>query len=669
MENWEYSLKVIFLAAIIGTGMLGCIEPPIVNPDLPDVPAGDMGQLKRFANYGEMTAAFEEAGGGDMYRGGEWDILNAIMPAMAESTGADSGMQKSASAPGAGRSYSETNVQVQGVDEADIVKTDGRYIYNLSGESLVITDAYPIIGSKIVSETELKDVWPQEMFVRGDKLLIFGQKNVRYDYYSMPMMDMPYYGGSRMVVQLYDVSDRAAPKLEKEIEFEGSYVTSRLIGGDAYFVVNSSPYYGYMYAEKGEGEEENIIPRMYVDGVESRVATPNEIGYVPPMPCRSFVTIVSLNLESMKMNKDTIAGSADNVYASEGNIYLGSTVWRSWEPRPLLDEMVGGRDYSEKTVINKFSLDAGKIKFEGQGRVPGHVLNQFSMDEFNGNFRIAVTAGQLSRSGSETTNNLYVLDGKMEIIGKLEDLAPGESIYSARFMGERAYLVTFKKVDPLFVIDVSNPKEPKVLGKLKIPGYSDYLHPMDATHLIGVGKDTMESTYGDFAWYQGMKIAVFDVSDVENPKEMHKIIVGDRGTDSYALNDHKAFLYDAEKELLVLPIMLAEISEAEKAKQQASGRDSPAYGEQVFQGAFVWKLTLENGFEEKGRITHVSKEEEMKRGYYYGSDSQVKRALYIEDVLYTLSDKMLKASDLDTLKDLRDFVFTKTETTNYDYYE
>ena len=244
----------------------------------------------------------------------------------------------------------------------------------------------------------------------------------------------------------------------------------------------------------------------------------------------------------------------------------------------------------------------------------------------------------------------------MNTIGKLEDLAPGEKIYSARFMGKKAYMVTFKKVDPLFVIDVSEPTNPRVLGKLKIPGYSDYLHPIDETHIIGVGKETIESSYGEFAWYQGMKMAIFDVTDVENPKEMHKIVIGDRGTDSYALDDHKAFLYDKDKELLVLPITLAEIPEEQK-KPLGEESISPTYGEPVFQGAFVYRLTLENGFEERGRITHISDEEELKRGYYYGDEYSVKRALYIGNVLYTLSDKMLKANDLQSLEDLKEFEF------------
>jgi len=231
-------------------------------------------------------------------------------------------------------------------------------------------------------------------------------------------------------------------------------------------------------------------------------------------------------------------------------------------------------------------------------------------------------------------------------------------------MGDKGYIVTFKKTDPLFVLDLSDPTNPTILGKLKIPGYSDYLHPIDENHLIGLGKDTVESTYGDFAWYQGIKMAIFDVSDVNNPIELHKIIIGDRGTDSYALHDHKAFLYDKEKELLVIPVTLAEISDEQKQETESEFMRSPSYGEYTFQGAMVYNVSLENGFSERGRITHVTKEDELKRGYYYGDQYSVKRAFYISDNLYTFSASMLKASNLNSLNEISNVLFP----VEYDYY-
>ncbi len=211
--------------------------------------------------------------------------------------------------------------------------------------------------------------------------------------------------------------------------------------------------------------------------------------------------------------------------------------------------------YSE-TGIHKIRLDNGYIEGVADGSVPGWVLNQFSMDESDGYFRIATTTGH-AWGVSTSKNNVYVLDEDLKVVGELEDLAPGEQIYSARFMGNRLYLVTFKKVDPLFVIDLADPTAPRVLGKLKIPGYSNYLHPYDEKHVIGLGKEAVDSEGGSFAWYQGVKLSLFDVSDVSNPREVAKLEIGDRGTDSPALYDHKAFLFSRERNLLVIPILEA----------------------------------------------------------------------------------------------------------------
>jgi uncharacterized secreted protein with C-terminal beta-propeller domain len=638
----SFLLTVAVVAIVAAVLLIYSYEVPTDGNGTPPI---TFKELPRFESYQALKTACDEGGG--RYGGILEDVVMGI------ATGIP--MAKSAQEAGVSTDFSTTNIQVEGVDEGDIMKTDGKYIYNFSKNRLIITKAYPIEGSEIVYNEEFQDLYPTEMFVSGDKLLLFGNFYESYNETGI-REEMPYYwGGGSVVARLYDISDRTDPELEKELQFEGSYLTSRLIGEHAYFVVNSWPHWNC-----DTNQEDCIIPLMSEDGVETRVARAEEIGYLPPMPAQNFVTIASINLENGKTKKETIAGNAQNVFASKDSIYLAASVWLP--PETLIpDETPVVKDIerivigdTEKTVINKFGLVEGKIGYVGQGQVPGHVLNQFSMDEFEGNFRIATTSGQLSRFGSQTSNNLYVLDEEMEVIGKLEDLAPGESIYSARFMGKKAYMVTFKKVDPLFVIDVSDPTNPTVLGKLKIPGYSDYLHPIDETHIIGLGKETIEAAKG--AWYQGLKMAIFDVSDVENPIEMHKIVIGDRGTESYALHDHKAFLYDKGKELLVIPIMLAEIPEEEK-KPLGEDQQWPSYGEHTFQGAFVFRTTLENGFEEKGRITHVTAEDELKRGYYYGSDYSVKRALYIGNVLYTLSDRMLKANDLENLEELKQFSF------------
>jgi uncharacterized secreted protein with C-terminal beta-propeller domain len=201
--------------------------------------------------------------------------------------------------------------------------------------------------------------------------------------------------------------------------------------------------------------------------------------------------------------------------------------------------------------------------------------------------------------------------------------------------------VTFRRVDPLFVIDLSSPTSPKVLGKLKIPGYSDYLHPYDETHVIGIGKEVTESE-GGMALMQGVKLGLFDVSDPENPKEIAKYEIGSRGTDSDALHDHKAFLFDKDKNLLVIPILLVEGNPFEPF----------VYRPYTWQGAYVFSTSLDSGFTLKGKITHAPSNTTESYYYYYGPYS-VKRSLYIDGVLYTISEKTIKMNSLDTLNEIK----------------
>jgi uncharacterized secreted protein with C-terminal beta-propeller domain len=364
--------------------------------------------------------------------------------------------------------------------------------------------------------------------------------------------------------------------------------------------------------------------------------------------------VISINIYDDEVNqKSFLLGSSQSMYVSKNNIFLAYTKYNYVYPIPLIGGSGDGN--IESTILHKISINDGDISYVAQGEVPGRVLNQFSMDEHDGFFRVATTVGNVWDQDVKSSNNVYILDKDLNRISEIEDIAPGEQIYSARFLGGKAYLVTFKKIDPFFTLDLSDPYNPKILGKLKIPGYSDYLHPYDENHIIGIGKDTVEALDSlkesrnlDFAWYQGLKIALFDVSDFKNPKEVAKIIIGDRGTDSPALYDHKAFLFDREKELLVIPVNLFEISD--EIKEQYDEDTGSLYGEFTFQGAFVYRLSLENGFEFKGRITHLDDEDILKSGYYgYWGSSSISRSLYIDDVLYTISNNMIKMNNLETL--------------------
>jgi inhibitor of cysteine peptidase len=225
------------------------------------------------------------------------------------------------------------------------------------------------------------------------------------------------------------------------------------------------------------------------------------------------------------------------------------------------------------------------------------------------------------------------------------------------FMGNKCYLVTFVRTDPLFVIDLSVPTNPKVLVELKIPGYSDYLHPYDETHLIGVGKEAVEEAGQDFAWYQGIKLSLFDVSDVNHPVQLANFTIGDRGSDSPVLSDPKAFLFNKDKNLLVIPVSLALVDDAtlQQIKQYGQSAAS-AYGQTVWQGAYVFTLSVNGGFTLKGNVTHIDNSMLNSQGIladpnnYWNTQNQwITRNLYIGNTLYTISNGEVKLNSLTDL--------------------
>jgi uncharacterized secreted protein with C-terminal beta-propeller domain len=296
---------------------------------------------------------------------------------------------------------------------------------------------------------------------------------------------------------------------------------------------------------------------------------------------------------------------------------------------------------NSKTIIHKIAIDNGEIEYQTKGEVDGRLLNQFSLDEYEGNLRVATTVSYwLNKVGNKQYNNVYVLGKDMAVIGSLEGLAENESIYSSRFMGEKLYLVTFRQIDPFFVIDLSNPKNPEVLGYLKIPGYSSYLHPIGDNLIIGVGKDVGENEWGGTS-AKGIKISLFDVSNFDNPVEIQKYGIGLAGSDSPILHDHRAFLYSDTKNIMVIPV--TEIVDKEKTGPYD-------YTTTVWNGAYVFKFS-DGGFSVVGKVKHSSSETK----YYYWFDStSVTRSLYLDDVLYTISGKYVKANDLnDNLADLK----------------
>ena len=574
--------------------------------------------------------------------------------------------------------YSQTNIQVGGVDEADIVKTDGEYIYIVSGGNVTIVKAYPPEEAKVVSRISL-DGSIMGIFINRDKLALFHNDYTPYVFYDgvrgiesvsvepAPVNDAvvddePGVPGSTnssdpeapvpsppdepnqliqtivwepptTSVKIYDVSNKENPLLTRDFSIDGDYFNSRMIGDYVYVVATMYSFYT---------ETDVALPRIHIEN-ETEVIPAKDIYYYNFTDTSyTFTTIVALNLndDAQTPTHETIVlGGTSALFVSPNNIYLTFPDY----PRQENDIM--------ETTIQRIKIDKQSITFAATGEVPGHILNQFSMGEYNGYFRIATTTNNFNwgRFAEESTskNNVYVLDMNLNVLGKLEDLAPGEHIYSVRFMGDRCYMVTFRNIDPLFVIDLSDPTAPAVLGELKVTGYSGYLHIYDENHLIGIGKETIYDEKEDFAWYQGVKISLFDVSDVTNPIEVAKYEIGDRGTDSPILYDHKSLLFDREKNLLVIPVLVAEIDE-----NKFVGYDiDRAYGEPVWQGAYIFDISPD-GIELRGKITHMDDDDLLNDGFYYYSGYTVQRTLFIENVLYTISSVKVKMNNLETLVEL-----------------
>ena len=589
------------------------------------------GNMKRFSDVDELKSFLENRQGNGYWRGHVLFSSDAVAltPSQAATNAAMAAAEaKNAANPlsflgllgaGSGRDYSGTNVQVAGVDEADVVKTDGDYVYIVKGTTVIIVQAYPAEEARVVHKIKMGQPVTQ-IYVSGDKLVVFSYLTQDTFYEDIVREVQPEKDKTRVTV--YDISDRTSPVEERNIVIDGYYYNSRLIGEYLYFIITNNAWLN----------DDIVVLPVIRDGKEWCSIQAEDIWY--PNATRgwlSYYTITSVNIQDpeAQMSAETfLLDGGNTLYVSLDNMYI---VGHSW--------------YGEDSEITKIDISGGAITFRGNGTVPGYVLNQFSMDEHDGYFRVATTSRNW-RSGAQG-NNVYVLDENMETVGRLENLAPGEEIYSARFMGDRCYLVTFKKVDPLFTIDLSDPENPKVLGKLKIPGYSDYLHPYDENTLIGVGKETEEAKEGDFAWYQGVKISLFDVSDVENPRELAKMEIGDRGTDSPALHDHHAFLFSKARNLLVIPVLEAQIDEDDFSGPVPGN----FYGEYVYQGAYVFSISRD-GIELRGRVTHIDDDSLLRSGFWFDSEYSVERSLYIEENLYTISKGMLKINDLETLDEV-----------------
>ena len=655
-----YGVAALLLATILVSLIYQFGYLPRTSPTQPSPTSSAM---SAFSSYEELTEFLQNKTQPQStypsYEASVPPLMPSVTPfALASpSLSANSGLYKQGETTGTPQ-YSTTNIQVAGVDEADTVKTDGEYIYLVTGNNVSILKAYPADQAQLVSTIAISDMTPVGIFVNGDRLAVLGTQSIM----SQQLINGTniYFTNTTTTAQIYDISNRTNPKLLTTFTTSGTYFNSRMIGDFVYLIASEPALYADQPASNVTIDTVNI-PKLGMNGNTTEVL-PSEIYYSNTTDNYFvFTTIVALNIQNTEETpsyKTLTLGGTSTIYVSPNNIYVTF---------PEQDH----------TLIYRVHIENSTINPEAEGEVPGSVLNQYSMDEHNDYFRIATTnttwttstinltgtpivSGQfinatgiwsgtnvtgpfviVVRTGFATEHNVYVLDQNLTILGRLENLAPNENLHSARFVGDRCYLVTFQKTDPLFVINLTDPTEPAVLGELRIPGFSDYLYPYDENHLIGVGKETVEAEQGYFAWYQGIKVALFDVSNVSNPIQMANYTIGDRGSDSPVLSDPKAFLFDKSKNLLVIPVLVAKVDQS----QYPSGEIPPsAYGQPVWQGDYVFNLTLSEGFVFRGGITHIEDGTSIWNSNYY-----VQRSLYIENVLYTVSNVKVKLNSLDDL--------------------
>lgn len=417
-------------------------------------------------------------------------------------------------------SYSKTNTRTENVDEGDIVKTDGRYLYVVKeeGNGIGIVDTE---GNKLEQITEITlegEFCISEIYVENSYLIILG--TVSEEIY--PAGDAIYRTEYEYAVEsvcdtksiVYDISDKRQPKEIGECLQSGGYSTSRLNNG-----------YLYVFSQYSVNNPEEERKEQYIPCVNEELLSLDKICMPDTESARNYTVITAIDIQNPSETTDSIGILSDQglCYASAENIYLYETIW----------EEDGGRT----TEIRKFSYGEGKLTGVAKTRVNGYLNDSFSIDEYNGYLRLVTTV--------DRTNAVYVLDEKLEETGKIENLAKDERIYSARFMGDIGYFVTYRETDPLFSVDLSDPANPKIIGELKIPGFSEYLHPYGDGLLLGIGMEDDGNDEKD----RRVKLSMFDISDPSNVKEIDKIVLKDSYY-STAFEDYKSVLADAEKNLI-----------------------------------------------------------------------------------------------------------------------
>lgn len=563
------------------------------------------------------------------------------------------------------KEYSTTNNQVVGVDEADFLKNDARYFYVVADGHLQIIEAFPADKAAVLARLPI-DGTPTKLFVEAGRAVVFSRKGSSSGSACTYGYDCELGGEpGPTLVTFVDLADLRAPKVTRTLELSGGLLGARRIGGQVFASVSfgaQRPRAYSTYTSKAPAcADESNLPQIYAayEGLrEQNTRLIEETVFDTLVPkafdratgaslwsdCSGFyagpgddgtqlTSVFSFDVSGEgALETAVVVGRPGAVYANGRSLYVASRIKTS---KP------------EESAVHRFAIDGAKVAYAGSARIPGHVLNQFSMDEHDGHLRIATSVGRVP--DKDVHSAVTVLDATGDGLvqtGQVTGIAPTEDIRSVRFVGPRGYLVTFKKTDPLFTLDLSDAAAPRVTGELKIPGFSTYLHPVGADHLLAIGFEADDR--GSFAYFQGLQLQIFDVREPTQPTLKHKTVIGTRGSASAAATDHLAFNYLASRELLALPMAICE----------GTGTGS-SYGRLTFEGLLVFKASLETGFEKLGGVAHAppeTPEQYAARPYggrcsnwWTSSSSHVKRSVFMDDTVYSVATKAIHAQQLGAL--------------------
>lgn len=615
----------------------------------------------------------------------EWDDRYADGVTYADAS-ADYGGGEAGTTPEGPGEYSETNNQVPGVDEADFLKTDGQYIYILANGRLRILDSWPPEEARVVS-THPVEGEPLSLFYWQDRVVAYSALGDAdpYGYYGRGRCtygyDCDFTGDGRDAkITVFDVTDRAHPQVVREMRFSGSYINSRRIESAVFTVLHipvlgmpSLPAWPALVPRCPDGWSRCAVERAFHELREANraairaadlgrwVASVTDTVYEASGPrsttdllvdCRkvyasdladgdSLLAVVAFDSTALEPAAVTsVLGRPGATYATQDALYIASR-HSTGDGGVYFSE---ADDYGDVTTVHKFALDpeTPTVSYLATGVAEGRILNQFSMDEYDGRLRIATTTGWLpSPSVHSTLSVLEPRDGTLQVVGRLDDIAPSEDIRAVRFDGPKGFIVTFKKTDPLFALDLADPEHPRIAGELHIPGYSTYIHRMDETHLLSIGYDADDM--GSFAWFDGIQLQIFDVTDLANPLLLHREVIGTRGSTSDAATDHLAFNYFPPRDALAIPMVICE------------GGGDGMYGTTLtFSGLLVYRVTVAGGFDLLGRVSHADPAD---TGYYgcsnwwTESNSPVQRSIFMDDYVFSVSANAIKINRLDTLGD------------------